>query len=170
MEPIEEVKKFPITTDKQGDLVVKNFLKNPNKIDFDAEYAKSHRLLKEYEQIEFSDGMKYELCRLWFFNNRLEYLIYNKKDESKRKDWYRVRALILNDFKKYLNIVLKKEPSFNFDELFQSSPFDDGFVVIDKGTIKFTNRSYQKYGLNHILFPEDSLMVISGYTFIQLQT
>ena len=37
-------------------------------MDFEEEYAKCHSVIKVYEKANNLDGIKYELCKLWFLN------------------------------------------------------------------------------------------------------
>ena len=57
IKPIHEVKEFPVQFDTEGNLLIKKM----NKLDFEAEYAKSHKLLMSYEKSGNLEGMKYDL-------------------------------------------------------------------------------------------------------------
>ena len=113
-----EARKVPIEVNKNGDILITNPF-----IDFNTEYSQSHKLLEEYNKVGNIEGMKYELARLYYMNYILERKIYSNiylGDKKKNKD---TRARILNDFKKYMAIVLKKQPTFNFSEYYENSPF-----------------------------------------------
>ena len=131
---IQEAKSFPIQFDDDGNL----FIKSINKLDFEAEYAKSHKLLMTYDKSNDIDGMKYELSRLWFMNNILEKRLHSSKFKSKKEEYNKARAKILNDFNKYLDIVAKKEKSFNFAEYYENSPFSDASYKINRSTLKYS--------------------------------
>lgn len=128
---IVEAKPFPIQFDKEGNLLIKNI----KRIDYDAEYANSHRLLKKYEQSNSIEGMKYELCKINFLVKLLEKDIYkNKKNKTVEKKIIS-RAKLLNDFNKYLAIVCNKDKDFNFTEYFEASPYNDALIKIDSSTL-----------------------------------
>lgn len=129
---IEEAKSLPIKIDDDGNLIIKNI----RKINFEQEYADSHRLLKEYEKTESYEPMKFELAKMQFFITLLEKRIYkNGKKESPEE--LKVRARFLNDFKKYLKILNTEDPDFNFREYYEQSQFNDALIKIDKSTLKY---------------------------------
>lgn len=129
---ITEAKSLPVQFDSKGNLLIKNL----RKINFEQEYANSHRLLKEYEKTDSYDPMKFELAKMQFFITLLEKKIFkNGKDKSVNE--LKVRARFLNDFKKYLKLVNTNEPSFNFTEYYEQTPFNDALIQIDKDTLKY---------------------------------
>lgn len=79
IEPIYEVKEFPVKFDEDGNL----FIKRIKDMNFEEEYSKSHNLLKTYKDSNNLDGMKYELSKLWLINILLERKIYNNPKTSK---------------------------------------------------------------------------------------
>ena len=131
-EVITEAKSFPIQFDSDGNLIIKNL----KKIDFEQEYANSHRLLMEYDKSNSYEPMKFELAKMQFLITLLEKKIYKQgKDKSVKE--LKVRARLLNDFKKYLKIVTDHDKSFNFTEYYERSKFNDALIQIDKNTLKF---------------------------------
>lgn len=138
---IREVNEFPVQFDADGNLVIKKM----NKLDFEEEYAKSHKLLLSYEKTNNVEGMKYELSKLWFMNQVIERKIHDKETkESNIEDLYKVRARILNDFNKYLVMVNKEDKNFNFVEYYNSSPFNDTKIRINRSTLKYTREYIKK--------------------------
>lgn len=131
-EYIEEAKSIPIQFDKDGNLILKNL----RKINFEQEYSNSHRLLVEYDKTNSYEPMKFELAKMQFFITLLEKKIY-KEGKDKSVNELKVRARFLNDFKKYLKIVNNNDPSFNFTEYYEQSPFNDALLKIDKDTLKY---------------------------------
>lgn len=129
---IEEAKSLPIQFDKDGNLIIKNI----RKINFEQEYANSHRLLMEYDKTKAYDPMKFELAKMQFFITLLEKRIY-KQGKEKSKDELKVRARFLNDFKKYLKIIVDNDNTFNFGEYYEKSPFNDALIKIDNSTLKY---------------------------------
>ena len=130
--PVLEVKEFPVQFDNDGNLLIKNI----KKIDFEKEYANSHRVLKAYDKNKNIEGMKYELAKLQFLNNILENHIYYDKKSDKKDGYIKARARILNDFNKYLSVVLKLDPLFVFGEYYESTPFSDAVIKIRSSTLK----------------------------------
>jgi hypothetical protein len=132
---LNEAISFPLQFDKEGNL----FIKNIKKRDYEAEYAKSHKLLKKYEETDNIEGIKYELAKLWMMNSVIEAKIHsdNEKDLSKE---HKARAKILNDFNHYLQFVLIEEPDFNFESYYNESPFSDEMVKINKHTLIWSGR------------------------------
>lgn len=144
--PIREAKKFPVQFDREGNLLIKNI----KKIDYEAEYAKSHKLLKEYIKSKNIDGIKYELSKLWMMNCKIEEFMSSDKLRGKGQsyinnlDEVKARAKILNDFKYYLGELMKLEPDFNFTEYYEDSPFSQSTIQVDKSTLVFITSLIKK--------------------------
>lgn len=139
IQPYCEAKSFPVQFDADGNL----FIKNLKKIDYDEEYAKSHKLLKQYATHDNVDGMKYELSKLWMMNCMIEQDMYTKKNSNIEKNM-KSRAKILNDFKYYLEKVLQLDPKFNFTEYFEDSPFSST-TRIDSTTISYLGKMIKTF-------------------------
>lgn len=143
----KEAKEFPVQFDKDGNLFIRNF----KKINYEAEFAKSHRLLKEYLKSKNIDGMKYELSKLWMMNCKLEEVIYSEKFKKMAKNEidnsmeFKARAKILNDFKYYLSEVMKMDNEFNFTDYYENTPFSDSTAKINAPTIKYTTDMIKKF-------------------------
>ena len=143
--PYCEAKEFPIQFDKNGNLILKNL----KKLDYEAEYAKSHKLLKEYKKMGNIEGIKYEISKLWMMNCMIE----EKLNSKKFKDLpsiavechHKARAKILNDFQYYLKEVIKQEPDFNFTEYFDKSPFSSATTKINSSTMSFVSKLIKSF-------------------------
>ena len=134
-----EEKAFPLQFDKDGDLI---YTKDPGEIDYAKEWKKSHDLLKEYDKMKNIESMKYELCRMWLIANNLEYYKGTKFGDMKRmRD---TRALALNDFKKYIKVVMKYDKSFNFGQYYEASPFNQNTLRIHKSTLDYSMEYIKK--------------------------
>ena len=132
---ITEVKEFPVQFDKDGNLLIKKI----NKLDYEQEYYKSHKLLEVYRRTDNLEGMKYELSKLWFILTILEDKIYNKKvSEENKQSFTKTRAKILNDFKSGLSYISNKDKTFNFIEYYNETPFSDAVYKIRKNTVLVT--------------------------------
>ena len=137
-----EAKDFPIQFDKDGNL----FIRNIKRRDYESEYAKSHRLLRKYEEAENLEGIKYELCKLWTMNSAIEATLNSKKfnelpsEAIASSKEHKARAKILNDFNYFLKVVLKEEPDFNFQEYYDHSPFSDALIKINKDTVIWSGK------------------------------
>lgn len=132
-------KTIPVNFNDNGDLIINT------PADFEKEYQKSHALLLEYDKLDNIEPMKYELSKLWFMNNVIEQKLSkpNCKDKSSLT---KLRARILNDFKKYIKVILSQQKDFNFDEYYKGTDFSDSNIKITKTTM---NKSYEI--LNNIL-------------------
>lgn len=142
--PIGEAKEFPIQFDKEGNLLIKNL----KKINYEAEYAKSHKLLKSYIPVKNYDGIKYELSKLWMMLCMIEDTLNAKKFKSPASDLsslHKAKAKITNDFKYYLEALLKDEPSFNFTEYYDASPFSSAVTKINASTLDFMGKMIKKF-------------------------
>lgn len=128
-----EARKFVIDVKDNGDVL----LNKPDVLmDFSDEYYNSHKLLMQYDSAKNIDGLKYELARLYFMNYILEKRIYNKLYAKYKDSNIKTRARVLNDFNKYMKVVLKAEPSFNFSEYYEGTQFYHNSLSISGGTIK----------------------------------
>lgn len=144
---IKESKDIPIQFDNYGNLLITK----PGDVDLDKEFFESHRLLKTYYKAKNIDGIKFELCRLWYLNTIAENRIYTKKlSEKELKNLNVSRSRILNDFNKYIKVVLKKEKNFNFNNFYAKSKFDDKQIRVNRSTLKFSFE-YLKKVLMHLL-------------------
>lgn len=128
--PYAEAKEFPVQFDDEGNLLIKNIMK----LDYESEYAKSHKLLREYHKNQNTEGIKYELSKLWMMLCTIENELHKDKSNSK-SELYNARAKIMNDFKYYLDELLKIEPDFNFTEYYDSTPFSSATMKINRSTI-----------------------------------
>ena len=140
-ELLKESKDLPVQFDNYGNLLITK----PDKVDIDKEYFESHRLLKSYKDSKNIDGIKFELCRLWYLNTIAENKIYTKKlDKDELKAVNTSRARILNDFNKYIKIVLKEDKNFNFNNFYAKSKFDDKQIRVNRSTLKYSYEYIKK--------------------------
>ena len=124
--PIVEAQ-TPIDFDKDG-----NFIININN-NYQREFDKSHKLLLNYEKLDNYNGMKYEICKLWYINYKIEEaLSSNPKDKKTLVD---IRARVLNDFNKYIKIIMSQDNTFNLNEYIKDTPFNPDNIVISKNLI-----------------------------------
>ena len=123
--------------DNKGNLFVKNFLKNKN---YQATYMESHRLLMEYDRAKNIDAMKYELAKMYYLNLKITEDLTKQDRTKKDKELVKIRARVLNDFHKYLKVVLKSDRQFNFSNYYQRSEFCDDSFVITAPTLKHAGK------------------------------
>lgn len=144
---IKESKDLPVQFDNYGNLLITK----PKDVDLDKEYFESHRLLLSYNKTHNIEGIKFELCRLWYLNTIAENRLYTKKVAPDELNALNVsRGRILNDFNKYIKVVLKKDKNFNFNNFYAKSKFDDKQIRVNRSTLKFSFK-YLKDILTHIL-------------------
>lgn len=101
--------------------------------DIENEYQKSHKLLIEYDKANSYEPMKKELCKLWYINTVLERKIHKPSCKDKKK-LMNTRSRILNDFKKYIKVVLDVEPDFDFTLYYNESHYSDTNIKMDTQT------------------------------------
>lgn len=125
--------------DKDGKLLLKT---SPN-VNYNLLYQNSHIILKEYEKAGNIEGIKYELCKLYMLLSRLDkYFIHpegirKKIVSAKVKTKYStLKSNVLSDFRKYLSIVMKEEPNFNFQQYFNETEFGVNLYTIDNRIVK----------------------------------
>ena len=123
--------------DNKGNLFVKNFLKNKN---YQATYMESHRLLMEYDRAKNTEAMKYELAKMYYLNLKITEDLIKQDRTKKDKELVKIRARVLNDFHKYLKVVLKSDRQFNFSNYYQRSEFCDDSFVITAPTLKHAGK------------------------------
>lgn len=123
--------------DNRGNLFVKNFLKNKN---YQATYMESHRLLMEYDRAKNTEAMKYELAKMYYLNLKITEDLTKQDRTKKDKELVKIRARVLNDFHKYLKVVLKNDRQFNFSNYYQRSEFCDDSFVITAPTLKHAGK------------------------------
>ena len=127
---VVEARKANIEVRDNGDVL----LTNPF-VDFDAEYMASHKLLMQYYKSNNIEAMKYELARLYYMNYILEKKLYHNKFLMNKEKNIKTRARVLNDFNKYIKVVLKAEQNFNFGEYYEQSPFYPHTVEVTGSTV-----------------------------------
>lgn len=132
---VQEAKEFPIQFDGDGNLLIQKM----GSLDFEHEYSKSHKLLLVYEKNMNMDGIRYELCKLWYMNLILEKKLYANSARREGKTLNnKARSKVLNDFNKYLKLVMIEDPNFNFIEYYEETPFNDTKIKINSSTLKYT--------------------------------
>ena len=130
---VQEIKDIPVQIQRNGDVLVRNL----KPMDYDAEFAKSHKLLVEYDKQNNTEAMKVELAKLWSYLMDIEEKLYGTRSlsSSKRKDLFKVRAMIIGDFKKYMEVVQRSEKNFDFGTYFENSPYSKSTYRISGSTI-----------------------------------
>lgn len=127
---VVEARKANIEVKNNGDVL----LTNPF-VDFDAEYMASHKLLMQYYKSNNIEAMKYELARLYYMNYILEKKLYHNKFLMNKEKNMKTRARVLNDFNKYIKVVLATQPNFNFGEYYEHSSFYPHTVEVTGSTV-----------------------------------
>ena len=107
--------------------------------DFQSAYNQSHKLLLEYDKNNNYEGMKEELCKLWYINIKIEKKLHSKFRKNK-KELLDIRARVLNDFKKYLTKILSIQSDFSFSDCYKNSEYYDSSISIDKNTLKWSGK------------------------------
>lgn len=129
---IQELR-LPFKIKDDGDILLNRSFKH---IDLNQAYFDSHKLLLQYEKANNLDGMKYECSRLYYMNYIIEKRMYSKY--TNKKEDIKCRARILNDFNKYMKIILSQENDFNFYQYYENTPFYPYSIEVDSSTVKHT--------------------------------
>ena len=119
---VSEAKSIPIRFSSKGIVI-----DLPTRIE--EEYQTVHKALTVYEKEKNYEAMKDPLAHLWYLNLLCERKINKVKDNEKKTDKLKVnrdtRARILNDFKKYLKLVISEDKEFDFTSYFAKSKYND---------------------------------------------
>ena len=125
-------RKLPFQVKDNGDIQI------TKKKSLEDQYQDSHKLLTTYSNSN-TKAIKRELCVMFSINATIEKKIKDmKKDDPEYKTLINLRARVLNDFKKYLKIVMEEEPNFDFGEYYKNSELNTSNLTVDKSTYKFT--------------------------------
>lgn len=131
-----EMKKFPIEFDKDGNLII--YKCSTGNIDFDEEIDNSVTLLETYRNTNNEEGMKYELAKMWYIIAELE---KRMKKRNVPVDEYnklvRQRSIAMNVFKTNFKHMSSLDKNFNFAAYYNSTPFSDNGVKITNSTLRY---------------------------------
>lgn len=111
------------------------------------QYQEVHKSLLTYEKENSIEQMKDSLAHLWYLNLLCERRIKGKVKRNKPEDAKKIRdtrARIMNDFKKYLKMVLKADPEFDFASHFDASKYNDRKLFLDKETLVYSGKAIAK--------------------------
>lgn len=132
-----EVKKFPVEFDKDGNLII--YKCSTNNIDFDAEIDDSVTLLETYRNTNNQEGMKYELSKIWYLISELEKRM--KKRNVKTEEYNKLvkqRSICMNIFKQNFTFLTQLDKDFNFAAYYNSTPFSNNGVKITNNTLRYS--------------------------------
>lgn len=129
---LAEAKNFPVQFDKYGSM----YINGVKKKDFELEYRKSHKILRQYEKVGNIDGIKYELFKLQAMVDAIDIKL-KKKDDKELRD---TRARIINDLDHFMEIAMKLDPKFNFSKEYERSEFYDKNIRINNHTLKVSGK------------------------------
>ena len=136
---LTEVKKFPVEFDKDGNLII--YKARFGNISYGDEIDDSVKLLETYRNAGNTEGVKYELAKLWFINDSIEKKLKKRLNNDEYKKLIDCRAVCLNVFKQNIEYVMKAEKGFNFSDYYNSTPFSDNAMMITANTIKYATKS-----------------------------
>lgn len=128
--------KYNFEIDQEGTIMISQ----KEKADFAEHYRDSLRLLKIYKREGNIEGIKKELCRIFYMVKMIEaILMIDSLTDAERKTETILRAKMLSSFSQYIGVVIKEEKDFDFNDYFQKSPYGDALVINIKsieGTFK----------------------------------
>lgn len=123
---------IPIRISDKGDLHIEY------KHDLEEMYQETHKLLTSYNEDNI-EGIKHELAKLFAMNSDIEQQVKKmKKNDPSYKDLMNLRARILNDFKKYMKVVVTAEKDFDFGKYFKESEYYNKSISIHSSTLKYS--------------------------------
>ena len=135
---VTEAKSIPIRFNSKGVVI-----DLPTRIE--EEYQTVHKALTVYEKEKNYEAMKDPLAHLWYLNLLCERKINKIKDNEKKTDKLKVnrdtRARILNDFKKYLKLVISEDKEFDFTSYFAKSKYNDRSIFVNSDTLRYTGKA-----------------------------
>lgn len=140
---INEVKKFPIEFDDNGNLTI--YKCRMGNISYGDEIDDSSELLESYRNTNNIEGMKYEVSRLWFIISDIEKKMTKRIDSKKYDEYVRNRATATNIFKHNLEYLMKMDKDFNFAEYYNTTPFSNNSVKITNNTLKYSMKTLQQF-------------------------
>ena len=140
---INEVKKFPIEFDDNGNLTI--YKCRMGNISYGDEIDDSSELLESYRNTNNVEGMKYEVSRLWFIISDIEKKMTKRIDSKKYDEYVRNRATATNIFKHNLEYLMKMDKDFNFAEYYNTTPFSNNSVKITNNTLKYSMKTLQQF-------------------------
>lgn len=124
--------------DEQGTMII--YRSHSGSLDFGQEINNASKFCKIYKQTGDMDGLKYEVCKLYFFFMWLDKEI-NKpnadKDPERYKDIVDCKRICTNVFSQNLKEIIKREPEFVFAEYYNKTTFG-GAIRITQNTFKYT--------------------------------
>lgn len=134
---VTEAKRLPFRISNKG-----IFIDLPTKVEED--YQMLHKSLLAYEAEKNYEAMKDDVAHLWYLNLLCERKIGKLKDKDNKAGKLKVsrdvRARILNDFKKYLKMIVANDKEFDFTSYFAKSKYNDKTIFVDKDTLKYTGK------------------------------
>ena len=140
---VNEVKKFPIEFDDNGNLTI--YKCRMGNISYGDEIDDSSELLESYRNTNNVEGMKYEVSRLWFIISDIEKKMTKRIDSKKYDEYVRNRATATNIFKHNLEYLMKMDKDFNFAEYYNTTPFSNNSVKITNNTLKYSMKTLQQF-------------------------
>ena len=140
---INEVKKFPVEFDDDGNLTI--YKCKTGNISYGDIIDESSELLKTYKNTNNEEGTKYELAKLWYIMSAIEKEM-SKKDIKKERyeELARNRNTANTIFKQYFTYICQVDKGFNFSEYYNSTPFSDNAIKITNSTIRYSLSALKK--------------------------
>jgi len=138
-EVISYLSEASFNIDAEGSLIIKT----REKTDFMSKYNLSHKLIKIYKKAKNLDGLKHELCKLWFMYIVIEkYYINPKRTPNNEKfkelqnEAIKAKSFILNEIYQTLEFILTFEPGFDFSKYYEESPYYKDTIKITTDNVK----------------------------------
>ena len=142
IKPYCESKRYLLQFDKDWNLILDHI----DSIDFIKEHDTSSKRLKRYMDSNNLEGMKYELSKLWMMIRLINKTLNSKKFNElpsfaiETSQEHKAKEKVASDFKLYYDKLMEIDPSFNFTEYYNNSPFSSATEKNDTPTLEFMRK------------------------------
>lgn len=130
---------LPYSVDRRGNLIIKKFWNKKDAYNtYEQIYQELHKNLITYDKHKAYTLMEFEMIKLYDLKSRVDEEYMNDKNNEKMKN---LRSRIMNDYDKYLDIVLAHNKKFNIRQRYINSSLNRDMIKINNPTIKATKNA-----------------------------
>lgn len=130
---------LPYSIDRRGNLIIKKFWNKKDAYNvYEQIYQELHKNLIAYDRHKAYTLMEFEMIKLYDLKSRVDEDYMNDKNNEKMKN---LRSRIMNDYDKYLDIVLAHNKKFNIRQRYINSSLNRDTIKINDPTIKATKNA-----------------------------
>lgn len=130
---------LPYSVDRRGNLIIKKFWSKKDAYNiYEQIYQELHKNLVAYDKHKAYTLMEFEMIKLYDLKSRVDEEYMKDKNNEKMKN---LRSRIMNDYDKYLDIVLAHNKKFNIRQRYINSSLNRDTIKISNPTIKATKNA-----------------------------